>query len=183
MLAGERVFADRCAELLEVLTVVAVVGIVMALSGMSNRMAREHVRIVEAITLVTGARVNLHEHLAVNGSWPEAGQIELSGIGLSGIGGFGEESLRRNVDSIDSGSDGALHFSMHESATSGPGYRLSLRAAIMPGHAGSPIVWVCGYADTPAGFATLARNETTIDKLRLPASCRASSAPLHRAAP
>jgi len=177
MLAGERQFVERCGELLELLAAVTVIAIVMALAGSANRLTLEHVKTVEAITLVSGARIDLHEHRAVIGSWPETARLELSGIHY-GDDGF----LGRYVEAVEYGAGGVLHFTMQEAAIRGPGYRLSMRAAVMPQQIGSPIVWICGYADAPAGFVALVRNETSIDASRLPASCRAAR-PAMRNAP
>ena len=169
MLASEREFVDRCGELLELLAVVTIVGIVIALSRPVQ--VAEHVRIVEALDLLLGARVDLHDHLAVTGSWPAADQITLSGLNQD----HEEEFMRPHyVASLKPASDGALLVSMHQAATGGPGRQLSLRPATMSGQVGSPIVWLCGYADAPAGFVAVARNETDIDSSRLPSPCRAS---------
>ena len=177
MLAAEREYVGRCGELLELLATLSVVGIVIALSMPANRLAFERLRIIEPLTLGSGARIDLHEHLAVNGAWPVAGQITLSGVNRD------EVYPPRHVATLDAGSDGALRVSMRRTAISGPGYRLSLRAATMPQQSSSPIVWLCGYADAPASFAAAARNETTIEPSRLPASCRASLAPQRPATP
>ncbi|MBV1911647.1 MAG: hypothetical protein KUG78_20310 [Kangiellaceae bacterium] len=49
---------------------------------------------------------------------------------------------------------------------------LSYTAAHVPESDLSPIIWLCGYAPPPKGYEIIGTNITSIDRLKLPNSCK-----------
>jgi hypothetical protein len=165
-----RRFADDIGGLLEFACIAIVLGLVIGWSLPHAIAAAEHTMATEALMIGRGAIVELQEARALTGRWPDRDDWQPSGI-RSGS----NPTPGRYVLDLVASRDGAFHAELGTRVSARPG-RLSVRAAMMPGVAGSPVVWLCGPAPAPPGFTALARNRTDAAAASLPSPCRAPPA-------
>lgn len=163
---SHRAFSREGEGLLDMLFTATIAGIVIAVSLPSGLIAIEHVMATEALMLGLIPRVEFHEARAMSGQWPDRDDSELAGVPRVADGEQG-----RYIDRIRAAPDGAVHLEFGRRLSSRPG-RLTIRGATLPAVAGSPVVWVCGYAAAPPGFRFDAANQTDIAPDSLPSPCR-----------
>jgi type IV pilus assembly protein PilA len=70
--------------------------------------------------------------------------------------------------------EGAIHITLGNRINAHvEGKVLSLRPATVAANPGSPISWVCGYAEPVNGMTAIGENNTTVPSLYLSLACRA----------
>jgi hypothetical protein len=143
----------------EFLVVVALVGALSALAVREFLAALPRVKQVEAFGLATRSRVHWVEVWANDGVRAASSPLvdDKDGTYL----------LPRDGDS-----EGTANFIFNEKFGADAGEILSVRPAFSDAEHPGAIVWVCGNASAPRGFAVRGENRTTVPTSKLIAACR-----------
>ena len=142
--------------LIEVLIGLGIWSVLVALAASFYRVYVERAYVVEALIFATTIRQEILAEYAFLGRWPERISQHAPG----------SEAVRRSLRSIDY-SDGA--FTLRLSRPAGV-HAIDFRPALGP--PGAPVVWLCGYAAPPPGYASAAPNRSDIPPRYLPGACR-----------
>jgi len=151
--------------LIELMIVVAIIGILASAAVPQYGQYVERSRLVEPMAMLTQIKQHVNSYYLQEREFPEnnseAGLPEpgkLIGNSMTGI--FVES--------------GAIHVHLgNKIGAALDGKILTLRPAAVNDSPASPISWLCGY-DTPVeGMHAVGENKTTIDPLKLPKNCRA----------
>jgi type IV pilus assembly protein PilA len=143
----------------EFLVVAALVGTLSALAIRESLAALPRVKQVEAFGLVTRSRVHWVEVWANDGVGAAAPPLVDDKDGTYLLPGDGD-------------SEGTANFIFNEKFGADEGKVLSIRPAFPDAEDPSAIVWVCGNAPAPRGFAVRGENRTTVPASMLIAACR-----------
>jgi hypothetical protein len=143
----------------EFLVVAALVGIFSALAVRESLDALPRVMQVEAFGLATHAKVHWTELWANDGLRAEAPPLVDDKDGVYLLPGDGD-------------SEGTANFIFNEKFDADAGEILSIRPAFPESGSATAIVWVCGNAPAPRGFAIRGENRTTVPTAKLIAACR-----------
>jgi type IV pilus assembly protein PilA len=146
--------------MLEIPVYLVVLGVLGVVAAHSEASAQRHLRVIEGLALVSGARLSMMEYRAVTGDWP-ASNAEA---------GFSDASTmaQDRVSSVQIRADGAVDVTFAQATLNGK--VLSVRAATQP-HSGQPVVWGCGHARLLVGTIA-APDRTTLADADLPSPCR-----------
>jgi type IV pilus assembly protein PilA len=158
--------------LIELMIVVAIIGILAAIAIPAYQDYTIRTQVSEGLTLAADVKAGVSEYVAQTGEWP----ADLVEAGL-GSGAVAANKSGRYVDSIDV-SNGTITITYGKDANATiDGGLLSLRPAR---NANNDVVWVCGKANIPDGadYADAAGTDsdagsTDLSDKYMPASCRA----------
>jgi len=150
--------------LIELMVVVAIIGILASISLPAYNDYVVRSKVVEAISLFEYAKRNVnHYHmneLAFPKNNSQAGLPEPNKI----IGNYVTQVKVEN---------GAVHVTMgNKSGTELVGKIISFRPAIVIGSPSSPLAWLCGSDKPVEGMQVVGINKTTVERKHLPSSCR-----------
>ncbi|QJR15856.1 pilin [Usitatibacter palustris] len=154
--------------LIELLIVIAILGIIMALTipGLREWSLRKQIR--EGIPL---ARVGM---VGVENVWANTGKLPADNVIASVppsnkiIGNvITDVKIVNGVVTITYGNNSGKNLE---------GKKISFRPAVVVGFRDVPIAWVCGSAPTPKGMEVQGTNETDIETVLLPVECRGPAA-------
>ena len=157
--------SDSGFTLIELMIVVAILGILstIALPSYQDRVMRGQVE--EALSLAQFARQGVADYYAKTRSMPKNN----SAAGLPP-----DSAIVGNYVTGLSVKDGAIVVTFGNRTNKNlTGKTLTLRPAIVAEHPKVPIAWVCGNAGVPERMTAAARNETNIPDNSLPIDCRA----------
>lgn len=150
--------------LLELMIVVAIIGILASVSLPAYQSYITRAKIAEAISLAGEIKPKIIEYYREKGRFPkdnfQAGVPEAKFL----IGNY--------VSSI-SVDDGAVNIVMgNKVSESIKGKVLTIRPIVVIGSPASPISWVCGDDPAPEGMEPIGDNQTSLENPYLPSSCR-----------
>jgi type IV pilus assembly protein PilA len=150
--------------LIELMIVVAIIGILAGIAIPSYQDYTVRAQVVEAFSLASELKGSIQEFRKDRGRLPddnrEAGVPEPDKL----IGNY--------VTGIDV-EGGALHIRMGNNANKLlEGKIVTLQPLVVTGSPASPMSWRCGLRAIPRGLEGAGENRTDIDRKHLPASCR-----------
>ena len=151
--------------LLEMMVVIAIIGILALIAAPSylDQMIRK--QIVDAVPLADIAKSPIAAAWAVAQSFPR----DNAGAGLPAA-----DKIVNNYISALSVQDGAIHIAFGNSANALiKGRILSIRPAVVDDAPIVPVAWVCGNAAVPGKMSIKGENKTSVPAGYLPVNCRA----------
>lgn len=146
--------------LVELLTVVAILGLLVAVALRLYQPATAKASVVDGFAGGSEARMRVHEHYATTGRWLDVGaekRVE-------------EDDPYPHMASIDQGAVSVAFAADHVKRLGGD--TLTLRPAVRPRGEGMALVWVCGSAAIPGGLVAQGEDQTDIPVGGLPGLCR-----------
>lgn len=161
-------------RMLETLSVVAIVGLLLAFAFESYIPMLKRFNLTEALNLTGASQVRMAEAMAVRGVMPQT--LEASEIS----GGFGSRRFdSRRFDDV-TWQDGEMVFTLSaetaagmltEAELAGPA-PLTLSFRFARTETGNRLVLLCGIAEPPPGFTAAPPRHTTVPAAFLPYHCR-----------
>jgi len=151
--------------LIELMIVVAIIGILgsMAIPTYQDYIIRAQIH--EAMNLSDGVKKSITDYYVANQRFPTNNKMAGVPKPVHLIGNF--------VTGIQV-KEGAIHITLGNRINAHvEGKVLSLRPATVAANPGSPISWVCGYAEPVNGMTAIGENNTTVPSLYLSLGCRA----------
>jgi type II secretory pathway pseudopilin PulG len=141
--------------MLELLVCLGVMGAMIAVAAHSMYRVQQHLRVLEAVFLMSGPKIAMMEYRAVTGIWPSpyAGQDSV----------LPTETLREG---------GAVDYTLSARANDLAGKVLTIRAWQGAGAGDVPVAWLCGRARA-APLIAAGDDRTTLRDDELPSPCRA----------
>jgi hypothetical protein len=126
---------------------------------------QRHLHVLEALSVMTGARTTMMEYRAVTGSWPASNSN--AGFSYAIFNGSDRDLYRIKAVQIREG--GAIDVRLSQGSSKDQ--VVSIRAWEEAGP-GLPVGWMCAHAPAPPG-TTAATDQTTMTDDDLPSPCRA----------
>ena len=150
--------------LIELMVVVAIIGILAAVAFPAYQTYIQRSEVVEALSMASTIRENVTNYYVERLDFPAdnqaAGVPEANFLIGNRITGVVVES-------------GAIHVTMGNKASAPlQGKVLSFRPATVTGSPKSPIAWLCGYDEPVTGMQAIGSNKTDLEKEFLPSACR-----------
>lgn len=157
--------SHRGFTLIELMIVVAIMGILATLSIPTNYNFLVRTQMTEALNLSDGLKKAITDYYMAKHTFPE--NNEKAGVPLP------EHLIGNFVTSIRI-DNGAIHIALGNRVhNSLKGRVLTLRPAVVTANPTSPISWLCGYAEPVTGMTAQGENHTDIPVLYLAFECRA----------
>ncbi|MCP4042395.1 MAG: prepilin-type N-terminal cleavage/methylation domain-containing protein [Gammaproteobacteria bacterium] len=149
--------------LIELMLVVAIIGILAAVAIPAYSDYRYRAVVVEGLGIVQPIREKIEEYYAQHGRFPrDNGALALHPP---------ERLFTQLVEGIEV-QDGAIHIRYAGAALErGDSRLLSMQPSLNEGKPTAPIVWICGYG-AAEGRTMVGENRTSIDDNHLPPNCR-----------
>jgi type IV pilus assembly protein PilA len=150
--------------LIELMIVVAIIGILASIAIPSYQDYTVRAQVVEAFTLASEIKSSVQEFRKERGRMPNTNRE--AGVPQA------DKLIGNYVTSIDV-AGGALHVHMGNHANKLiEGHVVTLQPLVVTGSPASPMSWRCGRREVPAGMEAVGENRTDIDDKFLPSSCR-----------
>jgi hypothetical protein len=130
----------------------------VAAHGMGR--AQQHLRVLEAVFLVSASKITMMETHAVTGEWHPSNEAPQPI----------KQGSRLGVTAMREG--GAIDYEFPDQAGDISGRVLTFRAWQAPGAGESPVAWLCGHASAMPMIAA-SDDRTTLRDVELPSPCRA----------
>jgi hypothetical protein len=137
--------------------------IFVAMTGVAARSmgrAQQHLRVLEAVFVMSASKIAMMETHAVTGEWHPSNQAPQPI----------NRGSRLGVTSMREG--GAIDYEFPDRAGDISGRVLTLRAWQGPGAGETPVAWLCGHAGAMPMIAA-SDDRTTLRDVELPSPCRA----------
>jgi type IV pilus assembly protein PilA len=159
VLAGTRGFT-----LIELMIVVAIIGILAAIAIPSYSDYTIRAQVAEAIMIVDEVKPSIRDYYKDRGAFPE--DNAMAGVPAS------EHLIGQYVSGIEV-EDGAMHVEFGNKAHSRlSGAILTVRPIYVTANPTSPISWNCGLSSPPDGMSAAGDDRTNVLAQFLPSSCR-----------
>lgn len=148
--------------LLELLVCLGVMGAMISVAAHSMHRVQQHLRVLEAVFLMSGPKIAMMEYRSVTGIWPSSNErapFSSPRTGQDGV--LPTEILREG---------GAVDYTLSARADDLAGKVLTIRA--WQGAGDAPVAWLCGRARAARSIAA-GDDHTTLGDDELPSPCRA----------
>ncbi len=150
--------------LIELMVVVAIIGILASVTLPAYQVYIQRSEIVEALSMATTIKDSVTKQYSNKLEFPQNNQAA----------GVPEPSLlignRITGVTVDSG---AIHVVLGNKASNPlQGKTLTFRPAVVIGSPQCPIAWLCGHDEPVSGMKAVGENKTDLDAQYLPAACR-----------
>lgn len=150
--------------LIELMVVVAIIGILASISLPAYQVYVQRSEVVEALSMAAAMRENVTNYYVEKLDFPS--DNEKAGVPAPNY------LIGNRITSVAIDS-GAIHVTLGNKASKPlQGKILSFRPAIVIGSPKSPIAWLCGYDEPVPGMEARGINKTDLEKQFLPAACR-----------
>lgn len=150
--------------LIELMIVVAIIGILAAIAIPQYQDYVIRAKLAESFTLSSDAKISITEYYKYHSQFPK--NNEAAGIPKP------EHLLGNFVEGITV-EDGAMHITLGNKINKPlVGKVISLRPIYVTDSPTSPISWICGFDKPPKGMQANGTNRTTLSKKYLPGNCR-----------
>jgi type IV pilus assembly protein PilA len=149
--------------LMELMIVVAIIGILATITMPSFYLSRQRSEVAEALRKTETIREDVTAYYNHYLSFPSDNkEADLPEPELL----IGNRISRMQIE------DGAIHVQLGNKISKPlQGKTITLRPAIVTGSPTSPISWLCGIDEPVAGMEAVGENKTDLDQSILPASC------------
>ncbi len=149
--------------LMELMVVVAIIGILATITMPSFYKSRQRSEVVEAVrkteTIRDDVTAYYDHHLSFPSDNEQAGLPEPELL-------IGNRITRMQIE------DGAIHVTLGNKISKPlQGKTITLRPAIVTGSPTSPISWLCGMDEPVTGMEAVGEDKTDLDRSVLPVSC------------
>lgn len=150
--------------LIELMIVVAIIGILASIAIPAYQDYTIRAQVVESFSITGELKLSINDYYKDRGRFPannsEAGVPAPDHL----IGNY-----VKKVEVVD----GAMHVELGNYVNSQlEGQTLTIRPIFVSDSPTSPISWVCGYRDPPEGMESVGEDRTSLQDKHLPASCR-----------
>jgi len=150
--------------LLELMIVVAMIGILASVALPSYQVYLQRTEVVEAVSLSATARDEINHYYKQKLSFPTNNIM----AGLPAA----DKLIGNRVTAINI-ENGAVHITLgNKIAQPLQGKVLTYRPAVVTDSPSSPISWLCGHDEPVEGMQAVGDNKTTVPPELLPHSCR-----------
>jgi type IV pilus assembly protein PilA len=150
--------------LLELMIVVAIIGILAAVAIPAYQDYTVRAQVVEALSLVGELKPSIRDYYKDRGAFPS--DNEAAGVPAA------QNLIGQYVTDI-AVADGAMHVRFGNFVNANiAGKTLTIRPAYVTASPSSPISWSCGTRGAPAGMSLAGEDRTDVPALYLPSSCR-----------
>ncbi|MBT8119696.1 MAG: type II secretion system GspH family protein [Gammaproteobacteria bacterium] len=158
-----RILPYRGFTMMELMVVVAIIGILATITMPSFYMSRQRSEVAEALRKTETTREDITAYYNHNLAFPSdnkaAGLPEPELL-------IGNRFTRMQIE------DGAIHVELgNKIAKPLHGKTVTFRPAVVTGSPTSPISWLCGLDEPVEGMEAVGENKTDLDRSLLPASC------------
>ncbi|WP_339673092.1 pilin [Dasania marina] len=150
--------------LIEILVVLAVIAILltMAMPNTSHRVAQKQIK--ESLDLIAPFKKTIADYYLATATFPSNN----STAGLPDA-----DKVMGNYLASVTVIDGALQLTLGNKALPQiNGKQVSIRPIYVELSPASPVSWVCGFDEVPAAMQVSGDNQTNVELLQLPISCR-----------
>jgi type IV pilus assembly protein PilA len=150
--------------LIELMVVVAIVGILASIAMPSYQDYMRRSEVVEALSIASGVKSDITDYYREKLAFPKDNME-------TGIPEPDKMISNRITGVVVEG--GAIHVTLGNKVGHPlQGQVLTLRPATVDGSPKSPISWLCGHDKPVKGMTAVGENKTTLSNVYLPASCR-----------
>ena len=157
-------YRSRGFTLIELMIVVAIIGILASIAIPSYQDYTIRAQVVEALVLASELKPEIQDFYRARGRFPA--DNEAAGVPAP------EHLIGQYVTDIEV-ADGALHIRFGNKANSMiAGRILTVRPVFVTANPGSPIAWNCGTSAPPNGMTPAGADRTDLLLTHLPAACR-----------
>jgi type IV pilus assembly protein PilA len=155
---------NRGFTLIELMIVVAIIGILASISLPAYQDYTTRAKIAESIVLVSELKPNVVSYYRAKSRFPA--DNTQAGIPAS------QYIIGNHVRGV-SVKNGAIHIELGNKVPPDiEGKILTLRPIVVIGSPESPISWLCGNGEVPTGMQAIGDNLTSLEGKHLPAACR-----------
>ena len=159
-----RMQSPASTTLFELLVCLAIMGAMIGVAAHGTHRVMQHLDVMEAVNLMSGAEAALMEYRAVTGTWPSSSERR------SYLATVDEKGSLAAVQAVRNG--GAVDFTLAARAGSAAGKILTIRAWQSAGAGDLPIAWICGHGSAPTPMTAAGEDRTTLSDDELPSPCR-----------
>ena len=149
--------------LMEMVIVLAVIGVVVLMAMPSQLGKHTQLKIVENIELVEPYKANIEAFYRATGLFPEDNEQASIPLPEKIVGNYLTEMYVEN---------GAMHLVLGQKLNRLENQIITIFPVYVKDSLSSPITWICGYDEIPAGLLAAGENKTDVKKNNLPLRCR-----------
>jgi type IV pilus assembly protein PilA len=151
--------------LIELMIVVAIIGILAATAIPAYQDYTIRAQVVEALSLVGELKPSIRDYYKDRGVFPS--DNDAAGVPAP------EHLIGQYVTEIVVGEGGAMHVRFGNFANANiAGKTLTIRPSFVTANPTSPISWTCGLRGAPTGMSLSGEDRTSLEGKFLPSACR-----------
>ncbi|MFT4520070.1 MAG: type IV pilus assembly protein PilA [Halioglobus sp.] len=161
---SKRIAAENGFSLIEMVIVLAIIGILLVAILPSNQGRIDQTKLAESVKLMSQYQPQIVQHYQFNNEFP----VDNKAAGMPD-----PDKISGNYLTAVFVVDGALHLQLGNKVRPELTNKfVTLRPVFVPGVENAPVSWICGYDAVPANMVAAGENRTDIEAGSLPLSCR-----------